>query len=140
MKNNIFYLILLVLITSCKSYFVNGYLSKMGVLEDSIKTDNFKSKDKDVVFLHMHHLGTTKFYENVKFKIDSVKKQSYILFYETMTSSTFKEITDMKEAEKADSILLYKFRKIFGHEIMGKKGKTDFMEVLKDKGIKLKKL
>ncbi|MEG1592522.1 hypothetical protein [Chryseobacterium sp.] len=64
-----------------------------------------KYKEKEIIFLPMHHAGTEKFYTNVENKIDSLNKLNYFFFTEKVSMNN------------SDKLELMKFRKIVGFAI-----------------------
>lgn len=104
----------------------NYALENLGVYEDNIKLKKIETKQgKDIVFFPIHHIGTKLFYKDVGFKIDSLKKEQFYFYLETI------------KANKNDTILR-KWRKLQGIPIaVAKNGyKKTIDSVLK---IKLKK-
>ena len=59
---------------SCTSFKVNLAFKLMGVYDDNIQLSKVTNEEKEVIFFPMHHLGTAPFYNDVKTKIDSLKK------------------------------------------------------------------
>jgi hypothetical protein len=76
----------LFLLLGCNSI-INGALEREGIYNDKQKlvVENFE--DKKIVFLPMHHMGTQEFYDDVKSKIDSLKKENYYFLYEGVKDS-----------------------------------------------------
>lgn len=105
MKKIIFVLLLSTVVISCKSYFFNGKLEKMGAFNSHIHLTKLVNNSKDVVFFPMIHLATEEFYNDTKKKIDSLKKLDYYFFYENLKVSP------------GDTTTLRKFRKITGAPI-----------------------
>jgi hypothetical protein len=98
-------LFLLIVQTSCKSYYFNRGLEKVGAFKTSIKLIKLKSNSKEVVFFPMRHIATEEFYNDVKSKIDSLNKLGYYFFYESLNVSV------------NDTITLRKYRKVNGLSI-----------------------
>lgn len=102
MKKIISFSILCFTILSCSNQIFNYVLQKQGIYDDNVSIKKIKYKEKEIIFLPMHHVGTEKFYTNVNNKIDSLSKLNYFFFTEKV---------NMKNAEKVD---LMKLRKVVG--------------------------
>jgi len=76
-------------------------MNNIGAYEDKAISKNFDYNEKKIVFIPMHHLGTEKFYNNIKSEIDSLKKENYYFLYEKVN------------LDRKDDTLMRKFRKIF---------------------------
>lgn len=128
----------ILLLTSCKSYIANYYFKSVGVYDNKIKLEKLSNNEKEIVLFGMHHIGKKEFYNDVKTKVDSLIKKDY-LFYLEGISSNFSGKTNLT---KEDSIVLidlaYKFRKILGKPLLYKNMESDFIELFKSKGIKIK--
>lgn len=82
----VFVFILVVLTSSgCKNYLVNSYFRSLGAYDDKINLDRLGKGENDVVFIPMHHLGTALFYDDVKDKVDSLKKAGFYFYTEKLT-------------------------------------------------------
>ena len=57
-------------------------LSHVGALENSVTTKKIANAEKQVAFIPMHHIGKRTFYNDVKIKIDSLKRLGFIVYYE----------------------------------------------------------
>ena len=140
MKKYILFISILVLITSCKSYFVNSYFKSIGVYDNKIILEKLVSNDKEIVCIGMHHLGKKEFYDDVKTKIDSLKKEEYFFYLEGIGS----DFSNKSSINKTDSLglieLAYKLRKINGNFPISKGFKIDYSEFFKQKGIKLREV
>lgn len=131
-------LILLFLLTSCKSYLVNQYFKRVGVYDDKIKLEKLNNNDKEIILFGMHHIGKKEFYKDVESKIDSLTKKDY-LFYVEGISSEFSGKTDLTAEDSTILIdLAYKFRKITGKPLISKDLDSDYIKLFKEKGIKIK--
>ena len=95
------YLILFSL-SSCTSFKVNLAFKLVGVYDDNIKLSKVTNEDKEVIFIPMHHLGTKLFYDDVKTKIDSLKKIGYFFY------------TEEVKGNKKDSVTVRKSIKLMG--------------------------
>lgn len=136
-KSILFVTTLILLLTSCKSYLINNYLKSVGVYDDNIKLEKLTAGDKEIVLFGMHHIGKNVFYEDVKSKIDSLKKLDYLFYIEGIKSN----FGGKYKLSKQDSIVIidmaYKFRKISGKTLISKDLETDHLKILKDKGVKV---
>lgn len=66
MKKIILFSILYFTILSCSSQIYNYVLQKQGIYDDDVSIKKMKYKEKEIIFLPMHHAGTEKFYTNVE--------------------------------------------------------------------------
>lgn len=117
-----------ILFVGCFNYQANLALQSVGVFEDSVVLDNLGNNEKEIVFIPMHHLGTVKFYNDVKKKVDSLKNLDFYFF------------TELVKADKTDTITIRKSIKLkgvpFSRDNMGYKHFFD--SIFKGK-VKLKK-
>lgn len=95
MKKISIYLILFSLI-SCTSFKVNLAFKLLGVYDDNVKLSKVTNEEKEVIFFPMHHLGTAAFYDDVKTKIDSLKKTGYFFYTEEVKGNKKDSITVRK--------------------------------------------
>ena len=123
----IFLCLIIFSIFSCKSSLINYALEKKGVYEDKITIREFTRDSNDVVFFEMAHIGTSLYYEDVKIKIDSLLKENFYFYLESINDD-----------ESNDSIRR-KFIKITKVALQkeGYMGSLDSIFIAK--GIKLKK-
>lgn len=99
-------LILLFFITySCVS--INDVLEKYGVFSENAVIKDISNKHKKIVFIEMHHLGRPEFYSDVAHKTDSLQKDGYMVFYESVTVDSSTDSLTIETYKK-------KFRKISG--------------------------
>jgi len=123
MKKRLFYLLVLLLILSCKSYLYNVALDSLGVYDDEINLSSIHSVKRDVVFFPMRHIGTELYYADIKSKVDSLKSQGYYFYLEQVLGDKEKDSTQRKfkkliglpntkegYTENIDSILGKKFK------------------------------
>ncbi|EAQ39754.1 hypothetical protein MED134_09686 [Dokdonia sp. MED134] len=68
---------------SCGSI-INNVLEKAGIFEERAYVQFKSSSTKHIAFIHMHHIGTELFYDDVSRVIDSLQKNSYVAFYEAI--------------------------------------------------------
>ncbi len=83
-------------VLSCTSFKVNLAFKLVGVYDDDIKLSKVTNEEKQVIFFPMHHLGTAPFYDDVKMKIDSLKKMGYFFYTEEVKGNTKDSITIRK--------------------------------------------
>lgn len=81
---------------SCTSFKVNLAFKLMGVYDDNIQLSKVTNEEKEVIFFPMHHLGTAPFYNDVKTKIDSLKKIGYFFYTEEVKGNKKDSITVRK--------------------------------------------
>ncbi|OUS13886.1 hypothetical protein A9Q93_08870 [Nonlabens dokdonensis] len=62
-------------LTSCTSLFLDKALEKIGVFEDKVEIQQIKHKNKEILFIGMHHIGREEFYNDVGYKVDSLQKK-----------------------------------------------------------------
>lgn len=137
-KSILFFTTLILLLTGCKSYIINNYFKSVGVYDAKIKLEKLSLNDKEIVLFSMHHIGKNEFYEDVKSKIDSLKKLDYFFYLEGV-GSNFSKKTSINKTDSLKLVeLAYKLRKIDRSLPLSKNGKTDYIEALKQKGIKLR--
>ncbi|QBZ96971.1 hypothetical protein [Flavobacterium sangjuense] len=86
----------------CTSYKINLAFKLTGVYDDNVKLSKVSNVEKEVIFIPMHHLGTKLFYDDVKAKIDSLKRIGYFFY------------TEEVKGNKKDSITVRKSIKISG--------------------------
>ena len=67
---------------SCKSYLFNKALTHIGAYDEKISLKTLENNSKKVVFFQMVHIGNQQFYDDVTFKIDSLKSQNFYFYYE----------------------------------------------------------
>ena len=102
MKNGLFVITCLILLSSCK---IIGTLKEMK--KGNADIYSYNNNNQDVKFLPMHHLGKQNFYNDVKTKVIEYKKLGYKVYYERV-------IADPKLDSLQNDTLLRKFRKITG--------------------------
>ncbi len=72
------------------------------IYSTEVEYNDYRSQDKQMRFVKMHHIGKQAFYDNVVKEISAAKKDGYVLFYELI------EDADMDDLAKR------KFRKFYG--------------------------
>lgn len=131
-------LILLILLSSCKSHLANYYFKSIGIYDNKIKLEKLTYNDSEIILFGMHHIGKEEFYNDVKNKVDSLIKQDYFFYVEGINS----QFTGKTNLTVEDSLVLidlaYKFRKINGKPLISKKLNTDYLTYFKENGIKIK--
>jgi hypothetical protein len=137
MKKIFFTFCILLLLTSCKSYFANQYFKNVGVYDNKIKLEKISFQDKEIVFFGMHHIGKQEFYADVKVKVDSLLNEEYFFYTEGITS----QFTGKEKLTSQDSIVLidlaYRFRKISGKPLISKNIDSDYLTYFRENGIKI---
>ena len=91
-----------ILFVGCLNFKVNLAFKYIGVYDDSVKLSRISNNEKEVVFIPMHHLGTALFYDDVKNKIDSLKKNGYFFY------------TELIKGDKKDTMTIRKMIKLTG--------------------------
>lgn len=137
MKKSLFFLLSILLLTSCKSYLINDFFEREGIYVETSKIEKLIGEN-EIVIVPMHHIGTENFYKDVKAKIDSLKNLNYKIFYETILTDNIKS-NDTNIQNTIDTTMILKFRKAFGLLGLSEKGSSDYVEFFKEKGIKIKK-
>jgi len=77
-------LLLILSLTSCKSIFLNKYLNNTGILNEKAELKILSNNNKNIVFIGMHHFGRKEFYDDVRFKVDSLQQKGYAVFFESV--------------------------------------------------------
>jgi hypothetical protein len=128
MKKIFPFITLFLLLNSCTSFKINLALKIVGVYDDTVKLSKLTTKEKEVVFIPMHHLGTVLFYNDVKAKIDSLKKSGFYFY------------TEEVKGNKKDSITIRKIIKLTGIPFSrDNSGYKHFFDSLYNGKVKLKK-
>lgn len=96
------------------SYIVNaqGMLTKMGInsANKSFAISYYEKEGREVATIPMLHVNKLEFFETTKWKIDSLRNDGYIVFYESIDSN----LTDSLQLD----ILMRKFRQVTGFALM----------------------
>lgn len=138
MKKSIsLYLLLVILLTSCKSYFINDFFEREGIYDETPKIEKIKGEN-EIIVIPMHHIGTENFYKNIRTKIDSLTNLNYKIFYEMILTDNIKS-NDSTRQKIIDTTITLKFRKAFGLLGLSKEGTSNYVDFFKEKGIKIKK-
>lgn len=124
MKTVYSFLVIFLLLQSCSvSNFLNKSLEKAKIYSDEINYEiNLKKDDKQVKLIPLRHLGTPKFYENLKDLLSKYQDSNYVVYYEILKSNNTNEDN------------LRKFRKITGlKNDLDKKEQIDYKKILLEK-------
>lgn len=113
MKKALLLVLLCSFLISCKSYIVDLALNQIGVFDEKAKLHVFSNGEKQIVIIGMHHVGKQAFYDDVKFKVDSLRNLNFHFFYETVQFES-----DFPEENR--EIYNKKYRKLSGYHIPGK--------------------
>ena len=110
MKNFIFILILFAL-CGCKSAMLNWALEKKGIYDDYAIVEQYSSKNKTIVLLPLHHLGTQSYYTDLSNKTDSLLRLDFSFYKEMVLAKNKKDtalyIKSSKMIEIANNKLGY---------------------------------
>ena len=82
MKNIVLLILFTAILSSCSSFKMNLALKHLGVYDDQVQISAYENKQSKILLIPMHHVGTQKFYDDVKNKIDSLNKIDYSFYYE----------------------------------------------------------
>ena len=93
---------------SCASTITNLALKSGGIFDTESTLKTLTNKKQKVIFIGMQHIGKNEFYDDVSIKIDSLQKQGYISFYESVSDD--KEIDSLITKRSA-----MKLRKLMGY-------------------------
>lgn len=126
-----FLILLIFSLTSCVSMFLDTALEQMGVFEEKPKLQLLKNDNKKVLFMGMHHLGRKEFYNDVAYKVDSLQKKGFVVYYELIKNNAIKDslkkIEYYKKARKITGIKTGKYYDTITKKIGGKyKYKGDY--------------
>ncbi|MBC7536461.1 MAG: hypothetical protein H7258_12285 [Ferruginibacter sp.] len=107
----------------------------LGVLSDSAHVLEARNTQKQIVYIPMHHIGKRTFYNDVKTKIDSLRKLGFVFYYEGVVFS--KENDSLKN----DTIAM-KLRKITGVDFRAMHLQGGYIDTLTNKvmGVKIKSI
>lgn len=138
MKNSILlFFLIATLFTSCKSYIANDFFEREGIYDETSKIEKLRGEN-EIIIIPMHHIGTEKFYKNVRKKVDSLTNINYKIFYEMILTDNIKSNDSIRQ-KIIDTTMALKFRKAFGLLGLSKKGTSNYVDYFKNKGIKIKK-
>lgn len=110
-KRHLFFLLAIpIIFLCCKSITQNYIKTYLYLKRGSFTIAKYEKDNKKVLLVPMVHLNTTGYYENVKNKIDSLRADGYVFFYEGI---------DCLEENNTDvEYQMRKFRKITGFALM----------------------
>src|SRR5690606_39028608 len=86
MKKKHLFLILFTTLLSCKNTLYNIALERVGAYDENVTIEKVTLDKKEVVFVPMVHLSTELFYQDVTKKVDSLKENGYVFYYELIKS------------------------------------------------------
>ncbi|AWH86057.1 hypothetical protein HYN59_13460 [Flavobacterium album] len=82
----------------------------IGAYDKESSVSYYSNADKTVAYIPMKHIGPKEFYGNVKSKVDSLQREGYIVFMESV------RVTDSLTPQQKDT-LKWKIRKLTGISI-----------------------
>ncbi len=124
MKHLIFFSIFFLLF-SCQSMLFNAGFEALGIYDDEAKLHFSESDSKKIILLPTHHIGTQLYYDDLKYKIDSLAALNFYFY------------TERVKAEGAKDSLLRKFRKFSGNPVPSS-GYKNIMDSVWGKKYKIK--
>ena len=105
-------LIAFIPLISCQMV-INTALKSKGVYEKKINYHKLHTLDKEVLLIPNKHMGPPKYYENLRMAIDSLIKEDYYVFYESLKPGELKSAEDSSEFRTQ----VMKLRKILGKSL-----------------------
>lgn len=84
---------------------------------DYVTLEKIEYKSKEIYFIPMFHFGDETFYKDVRKKIDSLRKNNFIFYYETVKNPLNIDSLDSDISKR-------KFRKLYGKSITSKRYDT----------------
>ena len=81
MKHLIFFSIFFLLF-SCQSMLFNAGFEALGIYDDEAKLHFSESDSKKIILLPTHHIGTQLYYDDLKYKIDSLAALNFYFYTE----------------------------------------------------------
>ncbi|MBP9098018.1 MAG: hypothetical protein KBF74_04320 [Ferruginibacter sp.] len=108
-------------------------LNSLGIFEKKVPTKYITNGEKAIVYLPMHHIGKKEFYDHVKHVTDSLIRDGYILYLESVTPG---KVTDSLQKDT----LYRKARKITGVDLQSLKTNGGYLDTNKNtlNGMKIK--
>lgn len=82
-------------------------LSKYGLFDEQVLLKKVSNNKKSIIFMPMHHVGKPTFYADVRYKIDSLQKADYFVFFEGLSKGFDINSKDYDTAQR-------KIRKVLG--------------------------
>jgi len=116
MKKLLLFIVSCLLLSSCSSL-IEMALERKGIFDEKAKLDILSNEDKKIVIIGMHHIGKQSFYDDVRFKVDSLRNLGFDFLYETIKY-------DSDFPKEQQNLYDMKFRKFLGLHI-GKEGYFD---------------
>jgi len=111
-------LIIIFTLTSCATIFNKRIIKKLGVENEKTELKFIDSKEKEIIYIPIHHVGRKEYYNDIAHKVDSLQKLNYIVYYEGVIDDKEKDSLIRKKS-------LLKLRKIMGFFPQGQKGYLD---------------
>ena len=126
-----YFCVTVILFNFCSCYSI--VFSALGVLDKSPTLKRMNNSVKETIFIPMHHIGKQGFYDDVKNKVDSLRKIGYSIYYEGIKFS--KDNDSLK-----NDTLAMKLRKINGVDFRAMKSNGGYIDTLNNTlmGIKIK--
>ncbi|UIR54500.1 hypothetical protein LZQ00_09470 [Sphingobacterium sp. SRCM116780] len=106
MRYFIFLTILFLLFSSCSESLL---VQSTGVLQNASKTYHLKNGNREIIYIPMRHLGKRNYYDFIQRKVDSLQKEGFVVFYESIAY----EVDSVQQRDVYDR----KFRKLVGHVV-----------------------
>ena len=115
-------ILVLFILTSCMSKFVNLALEKVGVFDEKCEMSLLKNDKKKVYFIEAHHIGREEYYLDISKKVDSLQKDGYIVFYESVKRNSDSLINDTlsRKLRKLTGIANFTYYDTITNKIGGK--------------------
>lgn len=117
-KTLLFLTIISLMSVSCMSLALN----LLGVYDPKAQTIPLTNEDRSVVFIPMKHIALKDFYTNVGHKTDSLQKQGYTVFLESVS------VRDSLSKEEKDTLDL-KLRRVLGTHV----SKDGYLDTINNK-------
>lgn len=111
-------LLMLLIFTSCATIFNKKIIKNLGVENEKTELKFIDNKEQEIIFIPMHHVGRKEYYDDIAYKVDSLQKLNYTVFYEGVTDNNENDSLTSKKS-------LLKLRKIMGFFPQGQKGYLD---------------
>lgn len=107
MRYHLVLITFLLLFSSCAESLV---LQSTGVLQNASRMHHLKNGDREIIFIPMRHLGKRNYYDFIQHHVDSLQKEGFVVFYESIAY----QVDSAQQRDLYDR----KFRKLVGH-VMG---------------------
>lgn len=95
-----------ILITIVSSSCVSLMLRTLGAYKEEAKIKNIPHKNKNILYIPIHHVGKKSFYEDIRKKVDSLQKLGYVVYEEG--------VKPIDESLSVTETANLKFRKMMG--------------------------